>query len=143
MIIYPSSIKHHTAVKRCFQSKNGELAFQLTDAEVFISACENVGLAVVKWEVWLVDHQLSFNHEPIFPMYSPGDWSGLIPCQDRTTAVLGGETKRAPEESWLDYVIRSARVTREQISAFEIEQPVDPSFAEFVRLNFLTQEDNA
>ena len=140
-IVYPPSIRHSEAVKRSFVATNGELAFYPSDAEVFIAACEQAGLAVSRWEVWLANHELSFDLKPVFPVPSKGEWCALIPTLGTTTSLFGGDVTRADGEAWSDYAVRSAREIRDQIASYEFESLVLAKYLEHIRLNFLGQED--
>lgn len=137
-IVYPASIRHGEAVRRAFVARNGELGFLPADAEAFISACEVASLAVPGWEVWLVDHELSFGGSQAFPSRCVGQWCGLIPTSMSNTAVMGGTVAEIPGESWPAYVLRSGREVRNQIASCAFEETVLPQFLNALRLNFTT-----
>ena len=50
----------------------------------FPEACRKDDIAVLGWEVWIINHR-ELGH------FSPGSWTGLIPLTDGSTAVIGGD----------------------------------------------------
>ena len=73
--------------KRSFRTKNGELGLLPTDAPKFLKACENDGIRVLGWALWIVDHRWDFKANK--PMRSPGDWCGGIPTKDGMSPMSG------------------------------------------------------
>jgi hypothetical protein len=73
--------------KRSFRAKNGELGILPTDAQKFLKACEQDGIRVLGWELWIVDHRWDFKKNK--PVSSPGDWCGGIPTKDGMSVMSG------------------------------------------------------
>ena len=123
-----------TAPGRCFLAGDGEVGIPLVAVEVFLDSCEDDGLGVLGWELWLVDHALS----PAGTLKpAPGQWVGSVPRHgDEGGVTIGGEVElRRDGESKQDFARRSVGVVRSQVGAFEPSE-VPEAYRSALRVNF-------
>jgi hypothetical protein len=120
---YPPSLDADV-LARCFVAHNRELGVLPGDVAAFVEACRRDGLAILGWELWLVDVAQS------------GSWTGLIPCKgDDHPSVVSGSIDGEPVGEWTHYVDRSAEEAIAQIARFSLDTVAD-EYAESIRYNF-------
>lgn len=117
---WPRFLPEHVLIGS-FRARNGELGVLRSDVEAFLDACQADGIEVSGWEVWLADHAIAPDWKG--PVPAAGSWCGLIPIQGRPgLSVLGGNGNRAQ--------------VRRQIATDTMLDRIEPSWTEFVRINF-------
>ena len=126
-------------LENSFRAPNGELGIRATDVQAFLNACQQSRCAILGWEMWIVDHRMDPNGEPLS---RPGFWCGGIPQKDSAVpAVMGGETSdRKTSETWEDYVDGTIRDTWSQIEEDIADDRVDPRYVPFLRFNLIVLE---
>jgi len=118
--MYPPSFDPF-AKSRAFLATNGELGVRPDDIDAFIDACRRDGVAVLGWELWLVDHAWGNNFEG--PVPAPGYWCGGIPTKSHDLpSVIGGDG--------------DVDETERQLKAFGLEHEIKPEWLPHVRINF-------
>lgn len=122
-MMYPPSLP--TAVKdRAFVAANGELGVLPADAEAFLTACRQDGVAVLGWELWLADHACGSG---VTPVAAKGEWSGGLPTAgEGVPVIISG--------------VGDVNQSGAQLASFDIDVEVSPEWAPYVRVNF-TLED--
>ena len=104
-------------------SINGELGIARDDTEAFLVACQSDRIAVLGWELWLVNHIPS--PESGLPQCADGAILGAIPiwalAEADGPAVFGGMGD-------LDRV-------RQQIATLRLEEMVKPQWLDHIRFN--------
>ena len=122
--------------RRAFKAPNGELGIELSDVMGFLEICANDSIAILGWEVWIVDH--AFDPETKAPKPVLGQWCGLVPSHHLTSnRVIGGDAgNKRPSESWAAFVDRTIAKTRRQLSSFDAGREVDPAWVPYLRVNF-------
>ena len=119
-MLFPPSLSP-AILSRSFRASNGELGIDLPDADAFLDACRADQIAVLGWELWLIDH--SCERQAGDPRSAPGRWCGLIPVQGSSVpAVVGGSG--------------DLNITRGDIAALDLDTLVDPQWMRFIRVNF-------
>ena len=103
-MLFPPSLSADL-LARSFRATNGELGVLRIDATAFLDACDADDVAVLGWELWLVDHGWDRSGQPCL---APGYWIGVIPTRDGSGSVIG-VLRRYPLKTRLGIVI-SARV---------------------------------
>lgn len=106
-------------VDRAWKAANGELAFLATDVDLVLDACEHDGVAVLGWELWLLDHWLDENN---ILLVRPGIWTGLIPDPHGAVGVWASNA--------------DLHASREEIRRIDWRSQVAPELHPFVRYNF-------
>ena len=114
----PSSLPHHV-VARAFTASNGELGILPQDTGTFLTACEQDGVPLLGWELWIIDHRMGITNALIPAL---GQWSGIIPTRTRSLAIFGGSG--------------GLEQTRREIAELDLERTVAQRWMEFVRFNF-------
>ncbi|WP_428391710.1 hypothetical protein [Lichenicoccus sp.] len=100
---------------------NGELGVLPDDVASFLRICKQDEVEVLGWELWVVDHTWGAEmHEPV-PAF--GLWCGGIPLQNEPFPAIVGGTGDLED-------------TLKQLSAFDFEAEVQPSWLPYVRINF-------
>lgn len=110
---YPPSLPEDLKA-RSFVAAKGELGLCPSDVSAFLDVCYAGDIAVLGWEAWIINHR-----EP--REFSPGSWFGLIPLQNDSTAVIGGDGD-------VDEV-------RRQCAAFEPDTEVATAWLPHLRVN--------
>jgi hypothetical protein len=124
MTIFPLSLAPDI-IARAFRDANGELGVLPADAMAFLDACQAKGIAVLGWDLRLVDHV--FHAASQRPIRSPGSWCGLIPLTGETLpAVIAGSGDLA--------------ATRAQIAALDLDSMIDPPWRAAIRIH-ITLDD--
>ena len=138
-MMYPPSLPL-VIRQRAFRASNGELGIIVEDVEAFLTTCEVDAVAILGWEVWLVDHGTDRDGVPV---PHAGIWTGHIPVPYLNTgAVIHGSTSgRDSGETRADYVSRTADETRLQLGDFQPERDVTADYLRFVRVNFTLERD--
>ena len=113
MILFPPSIDADV-LARCFVAANGELGVLQSDVPAFLDACRNDGIAVLGWEVWIVNYRK-------IGVYSHGTWTGLIPRPDGSGIAVGGDG--------------DADEVQRQVALFQPELEVAPNCLADLRIN--------
>ena len=83
-MVFPPSLAPELHA-RCFRAMNGELGVRLEDIPAFLDACDEDGVEILGWELWLADHAWV---APTRIEYVPGSWSGGIPGRDGLPTVF-------------------------------------------------------
>ena len=119
-MLFPPSLPQ-AVISRAFHASNGELGILPGDTSAFLDACQADCVAVLGWELWLIDHD--WNTVTNTPGRAPGSWCGLIPiCGEPLPAVVHGEGDLA--------------VTRADLAKLDLNALIDPQWADYVRVNF-------
>jgi hypothetical protein len=123
MRVYPPSLSPQL-LARTFRAPNGELGIPLADVEEFLGACDRDSVAVLGWELWLVDHFGDFdgNLKP-----SKGQWYGLIPMlNSEVPGVFSFDGDSAD--------------ARRQIAEQDISNAIDVRWQPYLRINFSLED---
>lgn len=121
---FPPSLPR-AVLARAFRADNGELGLCLADAPRFLSACEADDVALLAWELWIVDHRWPATGAG--PERAPGQWCGLIPGRDPPLpCVVHGKG--------------DAAACRAQLAELDLHW-VEPGWADYIRVNFTLDED--
>src|ERR1051325_5141772 len=106
---------------RAFHARNGEIAVLPSDANAFLDACKKDGVAVLGWELWLINHDWGIRSAE--PTPAPGFWCGLMPVRSsHLPAVVhgSGDLERC----------------QNQIGELDLDGMIPPRWLQFVRVNF-------
>lgn len=119
MTIFPLALAPEI-IARAFRDVNGEFGVLPADALAFLDVCQAKGIAVLGWELWIVDHR--FDAVAKEPIRSPGSWCGLIPLSGETLpAVIAGSGDLA--------------ATRARIAALDLDRMIDQPWRAAVRIH--------
>jgi hypothetical protein len=119
---YPPSLPKEV-LSRSFRARNGELGILPDDLDAFLAACRTDQVEILRWELWLVDHQTEpFDGEVLKAL---GRWTGLIPARSAAapTGVFGGD--------------RNSCASSAEITALTPFDRVEPRWHPYLRYNFL------
>ena len=105
---------------RSFRAINGETGVRPEDFALYLDACADLGVEVVGWELWLIDHVA---RDPGEPSFLPGKWTTLIPARGAATPVAIGGDGDADE-------------CRAQLTALDLDGIVEARWRPFLRINF-------
>jgi hypothetical protein len=109
---------------RSFQASNGELGILPADTDRYLAACEADGVAVLGWELWIIDHRMGITSTPIPTI---GQWTGGVPTRSKGLAIFGGSG--------------GVEQTRREIRALDLARMVEARWLEYVRFNFTFDGD--
>ena len=122
-MMFPPSVSEHVKT-RAFRAHNGELGILPSDVMAFLQACRSDKVQVLGWELWVVDHQCSFEDKPTPAV---GSWCGLVPIpEDDVPRVFTGSG--------------DVDETEQQVASIDIETAVANAWRPYIRVNF-TLED--
>jgi hypothetical protein len=119
-MMFPSSLPEDVKARALIAS-NGEIGVLPADASSFLRACEQDGVEVLGWELWVVDH--AWGTETNGPVQSSGLWCGGIPLQSGPLPAVVGGTGNLEE-------------TARQLEAFKFANQVQPIWLPHIRVNF-------
>ncbi|MDF1633952.1 hypothetical protein [Mycoplana sp. MJR14] len=117
-MLFPPSLSADL-LARSFRATNGELGVLLIDATAFLDACDADDVAVLGWELWLVDHGWDRSGQPCL---APGYWIGVIPTRDGSGSVIGGSG--------------NSDCTRNDVATLDLQAIIEDRWLPFVRINF-------
>lgn len=89
------------------------------DANAFLDACERDRVAILGWELWLIEHQGDGRDGA---NGVTGEWTGLIPATNGGTCVWTGDG--------------DAAATRQKIATLDWEKGIPPQLHPHIRFNF-------
>jgi hypothetical protein len=119
-MLFPRSLSP-AILSQAFRASNGEVGILLSDADAFLEACRADRIAVLGWELWLIDH--TCDRQAGAPRPALGRWCGLIPVHgSNVPAVLGGSG--------------DVDKSRREIAALHLDNLIDPQWIRLVRVNF-------
>lgn len=116
----PPSLSPEVKV-RAFVAANGEFGILLADSHAFLSACRADNISVLGWELWIIDHTWSPDHN--WPTPEAGSWCAGIPLIGQTVpAVVGGSG--------------DVDSTEIELAAFDAASEIAFKWLSFLRVNF-------
>ena len=115
--MFPPSLDA-AVLRRAFRAGNGELGVSIDDVKLFLEACRRDKAEVLGWELWVIDHEWTFDDQAL----RQGSWCGGVPLRAGGSAIYGGNGEADASEA--------------QIARYDFEAEIAPEFLPLVRVNF-------
>ena len=115
---FPPSLEP-AVLERAWSASNKELGICPDDVNAFLDACEQDGVPVLGWEMWVVKHASDLKGEV---EQEAGSWAGLVPGTDGLSGVWHGEG--------------DAKATRAEISELRWRSEIPVELHPYIRFNF-------